>query len=49
VPDIDRWSSNDKDALREIIIAKVGRTELRYMWLLKKHTRLRTAILKLRS
>jgi hypothetical protein len=47
VPDLDRWSSGDKDALRQIIAAKTGRTEQRYMRLLQKHERLRAAILKL--
>jgi hypothetical protein len=49
VPDLSRWSSNDKNALRQIIAAKAGHTEQRYMRLLQKHTRLRTAILKLGS
>src|SRR5579864_4648927 len=49
VTDLDRWSSDEKDALREIIAAKAGRTELRYQRLLQKHQRLRAAILKLGS
>ena len=49
VPDLERWSSDEKDALREIIAAKAGRTELRYLRLLQKHPRLRAAILKLGS
>jgi len=49
VPDIDRWSSDDKNALRQIIAAKVGRTELRYQRLLQKHARLRAPILRLGS
>jgi hypothetical protein len=49
VPDLDRWSSDEKDALREIIVAKGGRTEQRYLSMLQKHRRLRTAILKLGS
>ena len=49
VPELDRWSSDEKDALREIIIAKIGRTELRYIRLLQKHARLRAAILPLGS
>jgi hypothetical protein len=47
VRDIARWSSDDKDALRAIIAAKAGRTELRYLRLLQKHSRLRAAILRL--
>jgi hypothetical protein len=49
IPDIDRWSTDDKDALRQIIAAKAGRTEQRYQRMLQKHARLRTAILKLGS
>ena len=49
VPELDRWPSDDKDALHEIISAKAGRTELRYQSMLQKHARLRAAILKLGS
>ena len=49
VPDLGSWSSDEKDALREIIFAKTGQTELRYQRLLQKHPRLRAAILKLGS
>ncbi len=49
VPDLDRWPSDEKDALREIILAKTDLTELRYMRLLQKHARLRAAILRLGS
>jgi uncharacterized protein YceH (UPF0502 family) len=49
IADIDRWSPGDKEALRQIIAAKAGRTELRYMRLLQNHVRLRAAILKLGS
>ncbi|MCU1219556.1 MAG: hypothetical protein JWN42_753, partial [Candidatus Angelobacter sp.] len=49
VPDLFRWSSDDKDALREIIAAKAGQNELRYLRLLQKHARLREALLQLGS
>jgi len=49
VPELDRWSAEEKDTLRDIIIDKAGRTELRYQGMLQKHHRLRTAILKLGS
>jgi hypothetical protein len=49
VPDLGRWSSEDKHPLREIIAAKAGRTELRYQSMLQKHRRLRAAILHLGS
>ena len=46
-PDVPRWTAEEKGALGEIIAAKAGRTELRYLHLLQKHPRLRAAILKL--
>jgi hypothetical protein len=49
VPDLARWSSEEKGALRAIIAAKAGRSELGYMRLLQKHARLRDAMLKLGS
>ena len=49
IPDLPRWSPDDKAALREIIAAKAGRTEQRYLRLLRKHTRLRSAILRVGS
>ncbi|MBZ5493162.1 MAG: hypothetical protein LAO76_19775 [Acidobacteriia bacterium] len=49
VPDLDRWSSDDKDGLRQIISAKAGRTEQRYQQLLISHERLRGAILRIGS
>ena len=49
VPNLDKWSSEEKGALRTIIAAKARRSELRYMRLLQKHARLRAAILKLGS
>jgi hypothetical protein len=47
VPDLARWSSEEKMALRAVIAAKAGMTELRYQRLLIKHARLRKAILRL--
>jgi hypothetical protein len=47
VPDLSRWSSDEKAALREIIAAKSARTELRYQQLLIRHERLRRAILQI--
>jgi hypothetical protein len=49
MPDLPRWTSEEKSALGEIIAAKAGRTELRYLRLLQKHPRLRAAILELGS
>jgi hypothetical protein len=47
VPDVHRWRPEEKIALRKIIAAKAGRTELRYQSLLMAHDRLRKAMLKL--
>jgi hypothetical protein len=49
MPDLPRWTAEEKGVLGEIIAAKAGRTELRYLRLLQKHPRLRAAILKLGS
>jgi hypothetical protein len=49
VPNLAGWSSDEKAALREIIAAKAGRTELRYLRLLQSHPRLRAAFLRLGS
>jgi hypothetical protein len=49
IPDLPRWTAEEKSALRAIIAAKAGRTELRYLRLLQKHARFRAAILKLGS
>jgi hypothetical protein len=49
MPDLPRWTAEEKGALGEIVAAKAGRTELRYLRLLQKHPRLRAAILKLGS
>jgi hypothetical protein len=47
IPDLPRWTAEEKNALGKIIAAKAGRTELRYLRLLQKHPRLRATILKL--
>jgi hypothetical protein len=49
VPDLARWSPDEKSALRRIIAAKAGRTELSYQHLVLNHRRLRRAILKMGS
>jgi hypothetical protein len=48
-PNVPRWTSVEKSALRAIISAKSGRTEQRYNRLLQEHSRLRAAILRLGS
>jgi hypothetical protein len=49
IPDLARWSTDEKNSLRAIIIAKCSRTEQQYQRLLLKHGRLRRAILRLGS
>jgi hypothetical protein len=49
IPDLARWSTDEKNSLRAIIIAKCSRTEQQYQRLLLKHGRLRSAILRLGS
>jgi hypothetical protein len=49
IPDLARWSNDEKDSLRAIIAAKCSRTEQHYQRLLLKHARLRRAILRLGS
>ena len=49
VPDLARWSSEEKNTLRTIITTKANRSELRCMQLLQKHAWLRDAMLKLGS
>jgi hypothetical protein len=49
VPDLDRWPSDDKNALRDIISAKSARIELVYQRLLQRHGRLREAVIRMGS
>ncbi len=49
IPEIGSWSSGEKTSLREIIRAKSGADEMRYLHLLQGHARLRDAVLKLGS
>jgi hypothetical protein len=47
VPDLPRWSAEERIALAKIISAKSARTELHYQQLLVKHQRLRRVILQI--
>jgi hypothetical protein len=49
IPDLGRWTEEEKAALARIIRAKMGPDELQYVSLLQRHTRLRDAILRLGS
>ncbi|HKS28262.1 MAG TPA: hypothetical protein VJS44_10600 [Pyrinomonadaceae bacterium] len=47
IPGLSGWSDDERDALVEIVRAKAGRQETRYLSLLRKHQRLRDAVLRL--
>jgi hypothetical protein len=49
IPDLPRWTAEEKSALRAIISAKCAQNELRYLRLLQNHAKLRAAILRLGS
>jgi hypothetical protein len=49
IPDFGRWPADDKRKLGEIIRAKAGVDEIRYVRLLQSHSRLRSAMLRLGS
>jgi hypothetical protein len=47
IPDLDRWSGAEKKLLVHILGAKVKGDEARYLKLMQKHERLRSAMIKL--
>jgi len=47
IPDLPRWPSEDKAALANILAAKRGPSEVRYLRLMQRHPRLRAAFLAL--
>jgi hypothetical protein len=49
VPKLRSWTAADKTSLAEIIRAKSGRDEMRYLRLLQRHSKLRAAMLRLGS
>ncbi|HEY3040118.1 MAG TPA: hypothetical protein VGJ66_15370, partial [Pyrinomonadaceae bacterium] len=49
VPDLHRWSDNEKQALAHVIRAKAASDERRYLQLMQKHTRLRSTMIRLGS
>ena len=49
VPDLSRWSSDDRDALAAIVRSKSRGHERRYLRLLQRHPRLRAALLRVGS
>ena len=44
IPDLSRWSKEEKSAIRQIVRAKAGTDELRYVKLLQRHQRLRDGL-----
>jgi hypothetical protein len=49
VPDLARWTRAEKDAALAVVRAKAGPRETRYLDLLRRHARLRGALLRLGS
>jgi hypothetical protein len=49
IPDLRRWSAEEREGVREIIRAKAGRREEAYLQLLARHHRLRRALIDLGS
>jgi len=44
IPDLSRWSKEEKSAIRQIVRAKAGPDELRYVRLLQSHQKLREGL-----
>jgi uncharacterized protein YceH (UPF0502 family) len=49
IPELASWSASEKGSLVEILRAKQGRDEMRYLHLLHGHEKLRAAVLRLGS
>ncbi|MDT5122006.1 MAG: hypothetical protein QOC96_1488 [Acidobacteriota bacterium] len=49
IPDLARWTKDEKRDIVRIVCAKAGTAESRYLRLLQRHSRLRDAIIKLGS
>jgi len=49
VPDLPRWTTEDKRSLVRIIRAKVGPEESRFLRLIRKHTKLKDAVVRVGS
>ncbi|HEX8746868.1 MAG TPA: hypothetical protein VF717_06685 [Pyrinomonadaceae bacterium] len=47
IPGLSSWSNDERRALADMVLAKAGRHETRYLRLLQKHSRLREAIIRL--
>ncbi len=49
IPNLSRWSQQEKQAASRIIRTQAGRNEMRYLWLTQQHPRLREELLRLGS
>jgi hypothetical protein len=49
IPDLSRWTKDEKSAVVRIVRAKAGADELQYVRLLQQHAKLRARIIKLGS
>jgi hypothetical protein len=49
IPELPAWTAQERNALQEIIRAKSGPSEMRYLRLLQEHQRLRSTLLKVGS
>jgi len=49
IPGLNGWERGEKDALRQILLAKVKGDEARYLKLMQRHERLRAAMIELGS
>ncbi|HJU53974.1 MAG TPA: hypothetical protein VJ715_05360 [Pyrinomonadaceae bacterium] len=49
IPDLNRWTDDEKKAVADIIRARAGADESRYLRLLQRHPKLRAAIIKIGS
>jgi hypothetical protein len=49
IPELASWTVDEKRRLLQIILAKAGSNEMRYLHLLQQHTRLREVLLRLGS
>ncbi|HSQ23425.1 MAG TPA: hypothetical protein VLN44_03415 [Pyrinomonadaceae bacterium] len=49
IPDLSRWSRDEKSAIRQLVRAKAGSDELRYVRLLQGHRKLREGLLTIGS
>ena len=47
IPDLPSWPREDREALAQIVRAKAGRDERRYLRLMQRHRRLRAAWIQL--